>query len=138
MLALVLLGLRLSRPPYVLRLLFRIYSQIGPWAMIEVFLVGFFVAYTRLVNLATVDVGAAAWGLGGLMLAIVAADVTLTRKRCGRKSSIAACRPFPRHSRTKCALSAASVAARSAASISMAQGGANAAAGASGSASLPA
>jgi paraquat-inducible protein A len=77
LLALVLLGLRLSRPPYVLRLLFRIYSQIGPWAMIEVFLVGFFVAYTRLVNLATVDVGAAAWGLGGLMLAIVAADVTL-------------------------------------------------------------
>jgi uncharacterized paraquat-inducible protein A len=54
LLALVLLGLRLSRPPYVLRLLFRIYSQIGSWAMIEVFLVGFFVAYTRLVNLATV------------------------------------------------------------------------------------
>ena len=77
LLALVLLGLRLPRPPYVVRPLFRIYSQIGPWAMIEVFLVGFFVAYTRLVNLATVDVGGAAWGLGGLMLAVVAADVTL-------------------------------------------------------------
>jgi paraquat-inducible protein A len=77
LLALVLLGLRLQQPPRVLRTLFRWYDLIGPWAMVEVFLVGFFVAYTRLVGIATVDVGAAAWGLGGLMLAIVAADATL-------------------------------------------------------------
>ena len=77
LLAAVLAGLRLKRPPAILRTLFRWYGLIGPWAMIEVFLVGVFVAYTRLVGLATVDVGAAAWGLGGLMAAMTAADATL-------------------------------------------------------------
>jgi paraquat-inducible protein A len=94
-LTLVLLGLRLRRPPYVLRPLFRIYSQIGPWAMIEVFLVGFFVAYTRLVNLAIVDVGAAAWGLGGLMVAIVAADVTLDPEAVWQEIEHHCLPPFP-------------------------------------------
>jgi paraquat-inducible protein A len=76
-LAIVLLALRLPHPPHAIRLLFRLHGAIGPWAMVEVFLVGFFVAYTRLVGLANVAVGAAVWGLGGLMLAIVAADITL-------------------------------------------------------------
>ena len=77
LLAAVLLGLRLRHPPRILRILFRWQRAIGPWAMVEVFLVGFFVAYTRLVGLASVDIGAAVWGLGGLMLAIVAADIAL-------------------------------------------------------------
>ena len=77
LLAVVLAGLRLKRPPRALRLLFRWYGLIGPWAMVEVFLVGVFVAYTRLIGLATVDVGAAAWGLGGLMALTIAADATL-------------------------------------------------------------
>ncbi len=77
LLALVLGGLRLPRPPHALRVLFRWYSLIGPWAMTEVFLVGFFVAYTRLVGLANVEIGAAVWALGGLMVATVAADVSL-------------------------------------------------------------
>jgi paraquat-inducible protein A len=77
LLASVLSGLRLRQPPAILRTLFRCYGLIGPWAMIEVFLVGVFVAYTRLIGLATVDIGAAAWGLGGLMAAMTAADATL-------------------------------------------------------------
>lgn len=73
----VLCGLRLRHPPRVLRRLFRWFVALGPWAMIEVFLVGVFVAYTRLIGLATVGIGAAAWGLGALMLTIVAAEATL-------------------------------------------------------------
>ena len=45
-------------------LVLRWLDRLHPWAMVEVFLVGVFVAYTRLVGLATVDVGAAAWALG--------------------------------------------------------------------------
>ncbi len=77
LLAVVLGGLRLPRPPRALCVLFRWYDLIGPWAMTEVFLVGFFVAYTRLVGLATIGIGAAVWGLGGLMVATVAADASL-------------------------------------------------------------
>ncbi len=98
LLVLVLLGLRLPQPPRALRILFRWYSAVGPWAMVEVFLVGFFVAYSRLVGLATVDLGAAVWALGGLMLTTVAADATLDAEavwqavdgRCPRR------RPLPR------------------------------------------
>jgi paraquat-inducible protein A len=76
-LTLVLLGLRLRRPPSILRVVFRCYVIVGPWAMVEVFLAGFFVAYSRLIGLAEVELGDAAWALGGLMLAIVAADATV-------------------------------------------------------------
>lgn len=87
----VLGGLRLRRPPDALRPLFRAYGRISPWAMVEVFLVGFFVAYTRLIGLATVNVGPAVWGLGGLMLVTIGADAALDpeavwdaiERRCG-------------------------------------------------------
>jgi paraquat-inducible protein A len=45
--------------------------------MTEVFLVGFFVAYSRLAGLARIDIGPAAWALGGLMLASVGAQIAL-------------------------------------------------------------
>ncbi|MDQ2803927.1 MAG: paraquat-inducible protein A, partial [Pseudomonadota bacterium] len=77
LLVLVLDGLRLSRPPRLLPALFRWYFLVSPWAMIEVFLVGLLVAYTRLVGLAHVDIGPGVWGLTGLMLAMIAADATL-------------------------------------------------------------
>jgi paraquat-inducible protein A len=77
LLAVVLSGLHLPHPPRAIRVLFRWYDMIGPWAMVDVFLVGFFVAYTRLVGFATVDIGGAVWGLAGLMVATVAGDVSL-------------------------------------------------------------
>jgi len=50
----VLLGLRLATPPRHLYAVFRWVEWIGPWAMIEVFLLGVFVAYTRLTAIAHV------------------------------------------------------------------------------------
>lgn len=75
----VLLGLRRARPPAVLRRLWCWQERLAPWAMVEVFLLGAFVAYTRLGALAQVEVGPALYALGGLMLATVATDAVLDR-----------------------------------------------------------
>jgi paraquat-inducible protein A len=73
----VLLGLRLKRPPAILPRLFGYVERIRPWSMIEVFLLGVFVAYTRLKAIAEVDVGPGLVALGGVMLCLIAADVEL-------------------------------------------------------------
>jgi paraquat-inducible protein A len=78
----VLFGLRLRHPPVWLPtswlpVAFRWADRLRPWAMIEVFLLGVFVAYTKLIDLAQVDLGGAAYALGGLMLAMAAADAAL-------------------------------------------------------------
>lgn len=73
----VLGGLRLAEPPRWLHLLFRWHQKLGPWAMLEVFLFGALISYTRLVDLAAVEVGPAAYGLGLLVLTLAAADVAL-------------------------------------------------------------
>jgi paraquat-inducible protein A len=73
----VLLGLRLRRPPRVLPRLFGYLERIRPWSMIEVFLLGVFVAYTRLRAIATVDVGPGLFALAGVMLCLIAADAEL-------------------------------------------------------------
>jgi paraquat-inducible protein A len=73
----VLLGLHLNRPPRLLVYLFGWLERIRPWSMIEVFLLGVFVAYTRLKAIATVDVGPGLYALGGVMLCLIAADVEL-------------------------------------------------------------
>ena len=52
---------------------------LGPWAMVDVFLLGAFVAYTRLIAIAAVHVGPALWAMGGLMFAMVACDALLDR-----------------------------------------------------------
>ena len=53
----VLLGLRAVEPPPVLPAVFKWYRRIGPWAMVEVFLLGVLVAFTRLGSIATVQTG---------------------------------------------------------------------------------
>ncbi|HEY3822295.1 MAG TPA: PqiA/YebS family transporter subunit [Polyangiaceae bacterium] len=76
----VLFGVTLAHPPRWLPWLFGWLEHISPWAMVEVFLLGGVVAYTRLQALAAVDVGLAALALGGTMLAMVAVDATLDRE----------------------------------------------------------
>ncbi len=73
----VLIGVRLPRPPRHLAVVFRWVEQVRPWAMIEVFLLGVFVAYTKLVDIAHVEVGIAVYALGALMLTMAAADSML-------------------------------------------------------------
>ena len=74
---LVLGGLRLTRPPRWLPQLYRWAVLLGPWAMIEVYMLGVFVAYVKLLDLATVVVGPGLYSVGALMLAIIAAGTAL-------------------------------------------------------------
>ena len=75
----VLVGLRSEAPPVWLPVLARWRDTLRPWSMTEVFLLGVFVAYTRLNALAQVQVGAALWALGGLMLMTIASDALYDR-----------------------------------------------------------
>ena len=73
----VMLGLRTANPPRHLAFIFRWYDRIGPWAMVEVFLLGVFVAFTRLGSIAKVDTGIALYAVAALMMTMVAADYLL-------------------------------------------------------------
>jgi paraquat-inducible protein A len=76
----VLFGVRAEHPPRWLPWVFGWLERIAPWSMVEVFLLGSFVAYTRLRALADVAVGPAIFALGGVMLSMVATDGTLDRE----------------------------------------------------------
>jgi paraquat-inducible protein A len=79
----VLLGLHApnflpASKPHLARL-FRWAEWMAPWSMLEVFLMGVFVAYAKLIDLAPVHIGIAAYALGAVMLMTAAADATLDR-----------------------------------------------------------
>jgi len=76
----VLLGLRMQKPPRHLRDAFRIAERIRPWSMIEVYLLGVFVAFTELPSSVHVDIGFGLYALILLMLTIIAADAVLDRQ----------------------------------------------------------
>lgn len=76
----VLGGLRLRRPPLGLALAFRLRNRLRPWSMIEVFLVGYFVAYTKLGALARIEPGPGIYALFGFMVATIAADALLDQQ----------------------------------------------------------
>jgi paraquat-inducible protein A len=61
-------------PARLMVLLFRWYHRITPWAMIDVYLLGFLVAYTRLVAIANVELDTSLYALIGLMVSMAAAD----------------------------------------------------------------
>ena len=73
----VLGGLRLRRPPPGLASAFRLRNRLRPWSMIEVFLVGCFVAYAKLGALVHMEPGPGFFALFGFMVATVAADAVL-------------------------------------------------------------
>jgi paraquat-inducible protein A len=73
----VLLGLQVRAPPRRLFILFRVAVGLRQWAMIEVYMLGIFVAYSKLVDLAHVSVGPAVYALGTVMLAMAAAEASL-------------------------------------------------------------
>ena len=73
----VLVGLRLSRPPPNLRGVFLFARKMGIWAMLEVLLLGVFVAYTKLGDLVHIEIGPAVYALGLLTIVTVWADTVL-------------------------------------------------------------
>jgi paraquat-inducible protein A len=81
----VLLGLRLPRPPSDLPIVFRWLRSLGPWSMIEVYLLGVFVAYVKLIDLARIEIGIACYALGILLLVMVAIDFTLSPELVWRR-----------------------------------------------------
>lgn len=73
----VLIGLQTPTDTATLTAMARARSWLTPWAMTEVFLLGLFVAYTRLSLMAAVEIGIALYAMAGLMLVMVASDAWL-------------------------------------------------------------
>ncbi|MCB8879659.1 paraquat-inducible protein A [Acidisoma cellulosilytica] len=71
-------------PPRVSIALFRLYHRITPWSMIDVYLLGFLVAYTRLIAIAHVHLDTSLYALIGLMVSMAAADGALDREAVWR------------------------------------------------------
>jgi paraquat-inducible protein A len=73
----VLVGLRLPHRPPGIRMAFAWVEHLRPWSMIEIFLLGLFVAYVRLSDIAHIDLGPAILALATLTVTVLAADVSL-------------------------------------------------------------
>jgi paraquat-inducible protein A len=73
----VLLGLKMRILPPNLRGVFLLSRRIGVWAMLEVLLLGVFVAYTKLGNLVHIELGPAVYALAVLTIVIVWAELAL-------------------------------------------------------------
>ncbi len=73
----VLGGLLVPRPPRGIRWAFRLQSRLRPWAMIDVFIVGYFVAYSKLGALVRIEPDTGFYALFAFMLATIAADVLI-------------------------------------------------------------
>ena len=72
-------------PARLMIMLFRWYHRITPWSMIDVYLLGFLVAYTRLVAIAHVDLDTSLYALIGLMVSMAAADGAIDHEAVWRK-----------------------------------------------------
>ena len=73
----VLLPLRFGRSAFGTGALFRWMETIRPWAMMEVFLLGVIVAYVKLSDLATIELGVALFAFVGVIILMSAADAAL-------------------------------------------------------------
>lgn len=71
-----LIGLRSAETPPWLGRVYRFTRSVTPWAMVEVFVLGAFIAYTRLGQLARVEIEPAMWALIGCVLVSTAAQAT--------------------------------------------------------------
>ena len=71
----VLIGLKMRRPPPRIRDIFLLSRRLNTWCMLEVLLLGVFVAYTKLGDLVTIELGPAVFALGVLTVVWVWAEV---------------------------------------------------------------
>ncbi len=94
----VLLSLRLPHRPPGIRMIFAWVEHLRPWSMVEIFLLGLFVAFVRLSDIAHIDLGPAILALGALTVTMLAADVMLDRYAVWEALDAHQPRqPFPRH-----------------------------------------
>lgn len=77
-------GSQIGIPKKLLRSIFRWYAPLSPWAMIDVYLLGFLVAYTRLAGMFTVHLDTALYALIGLMVAMSATDASIDQEMVWR------------------------------------------------------
>lgn len=73
----ILLGALHHRLPLRVPYMMRWYDKLRPWSMVEVYLLGVLVAYTKMIDLAQVSVNPAAYALFALMMTMSATDTTL-------------------------------------------------------------
>ena len=81
----VLLPLHLGRRALGTATLFRWIETIHPWAMMEVFLLGVIVAYVKLTDLASVELGIALFAFVGVIILMIAADLALDPRQIWRQ-----------------------------------------------------
>ena len=76
----VIVPVHLGRvPPHGGRV-FRFVEMLSPWAMMEVFLLGVIVAYVKLIDLATLDLGPAIFSFGALIFVLAAGESAIERR----------------------------------------------------------
>ncbi|MBV9251318.1 MAG: paraquat-inducible protein A [Acetobacteraceae bacterium] len=73
----VLLSLCHPNPPAGVRTLFAWVRYLRPWSMVEVYMLGVFVAYVRLGEVVRIELGPAVYALAALMVLMTAAEFTL-------------------------------------------------------------
>jgi paraquat-inducible protein A len=91
----VLLPLKLGRRPRYLPRLFRFVETVQPWAMMEVYLLGVFVAYVKLIDLATIELGIAVYAFVALIVLLAAADSNLDTRVVWERLKAAPRVPLP-------------------------------------------
>jgi paraquat-inducible protein A len=57
--------------------IYRLFDHLHPWAMTEIFLLGVLVSYTKLIGLASVDLGPSMFAFVALIVAMIAADAAV-------------------------------------------------------------
>jgi paraquat-inducible protein A len=76
----VLVRLHEKRPPAHLRRVFALAEWLRPWSMMEVFVFGVFVAYTKLGDLVTITLDTGVYALLALTIVLIWADSALDRE----------------------------------------------------------
>jgi paraquat-inducible protein A len=76
----VLLRIREAKPPRHLRRIFVWVERLATWSMVEVFVLGVFVAYVKLGDLVKIELGTGVYALLALTVVIVWADGALDRE----------------------------------------------------------
>jgi paraquat-inducible protein A len=75
--------------------LYRVFDWLHPWAMMEIFMLGVLVAYTKLIALATVEFGPSLFAFVALILATIAADAAVDPQDVWEKLKPAPATPLP-------------------------------------------